>query len=113
MMVECKEYRVIARRPLWADVAIPKGFRGLSLVENLSFASKYDDLQQHTALRRHMGSPRQCEHWLAMTAYFLCVATEQLHDKLKFALLFRTGRRRAKTKRSVARALCLVGTADR
>jgi hypothetical protein len=64
-------------------VAIPKGFRGLSLVENLSFASKYNDLQQHTSLRRHTGSPHQSADWFAMTSYFLCVATGQQHNKLK------------------------------
>ena len=87
-------------------MAIPKGFRGLSLVENLSFASKYDDLQQHTALRRHMGSPRQCEHWLAMTAYFLCIATDQLHDKLKFAFIpYLRGKNTKKVARKFEKAL--------
>ncbi|MBQ7801342.1 MAG: hypothetical protein IJ375_03340, partial [Oscillospiraceae bacterium] len=36
-------------------------------------------------VRRHGRLPRQCEHWLAMTAYFLDAATTvQRSDKLQF-----------------------------
>jgi hypothetical protein len=45
-------------------------------VESWSFARKYVDLQQNTALRRHRGSPHQRARWFAMTPYFLCGATD-------------------------------------
>ena len=66
-------------------VAIPRIFREPTRIGTVGFPKHINAFLHRTALRRHRGLPRQCEHWLAMTAYFLDTATTfQQNAKLQF-----------------------------
>ena len=105
-VAECKKYRVIARRPLWADVAIPRynekiRCAGMSKVCPKMYLFCGISVYKHfTGRLPRRFAPRNDMVVVTRLRRF------QQSDKLKFAPVSRTGRRRAITMIAAPGALC-------